>query len=95
MRPYRNLKIGSLIERELSQFFLKNLDFNGAFVTITGIEVLEDLSEARVKISILPEEKIPAVFKLLQKSRREIQFRLLRKINIKPMPTLKFEIARY
>ena len=94
MRPYRNLKIASLIEKELNQLILRNLDFNGAFVTITGVLVSEDLSEAKVKVSILPEEKAPEVFKLLEKSRRELQFKLLRKMNIKPMPHLKFEIEK-
>ena len=82
------------MERELSQLFLKNLDFNGAFVTITKIDVLEDLSEARIKISILPQEKIPEVFRTLSGRRRELQFKLLRKINIKPMPSLVFELEK-
>ena len=94
MRPYRNLKIASLIEQKLNELILRNLDFNGAFVTITGVLVSEDLTEAKVKISILPNEKAPEVFEILEERRRELQYKLLRKMNIKPMPRIEFEIDK-
>lgn len=94
MRPFRNLKIASLIEQELNELILRNLDFNGAFVTITGVLVSEDLTGAKVRISVLPNEKTLEAFKLLQERRRELQYKLLRKMNIKPMPSIKFEIDK-
>lgn len=94
MRPYRNLKIASLIERELSQLLLKNLDLEGAIITIIGVEVSGDLLQAKVKVGILPESKTGEVFALLTNRRGELQHKLLRKMNIRPMPQIKFEIEK-
>ena len=90
MRPYRNLKIASLIQQELNKLIFRNLDLNGALVTITEVEVLEDLKEAKVKVSILPNDKVLEIFNLLENNRRELQFQLIRKMNIRPIPHLKF-----
>lgn len=94
MRPYRNLKLASLIQEELSKLLLKEVDIVGALVTITGVEVANDLSEAKVKLSILPVEKGPEVFMMIEEQRRELQHKLLKKLNVKPMPRLRFEIVK-
>jgi ribosome-binding factor A len=92
MRLYRNLKVGSVIQGELNKIFQNDFDFGGALATITSVEVAEDMSAARVKISVLPFEKEIEVYKIIEGRRREIQGRLLRKMNIKPMPKLEFSI---
>ncbi len=92
MRPFRNLKAGSVIQGELNRIFQSDFDFGGAIATITGVEVAEDMSTAKVKVSILPFEKEIEVYKIIEGRRREIQGRLLRKMNIKPMPKLEFSI---
>ncbi|MCL4391745.1 ribosome-binding factor A [Patescibacteria group bacterium] len=92
MRPYRNLKVGSVIQGELNKIFQSDFDFGGALATITSVEVAEDMSAARVKVSVLPFEKEIEVYKIIEGRRREIQGRLLRKMNIKPMPKLEFSI---
>lgn len=92
MRPYRNLKIASVIEHELSNLFLKRLDFDDALVTITNVHVDEKLEEARVTVSVLPFEKGPKIFILLGRERSELQHQLLHRMNIKPMPRIEFEL---
>ncbi len=92
MRPYPNLKIGSLIEKELNKLFLKNLEFQGALVTIIGVEVSRDLLQAKVKLGVIPQSKIPEIFPELEKQRRKLQHQLLKNMNIKPMPQIKFFI---
>lgn len=93
MRPYRNLKIANLIQEELSKLLLKEFDFGNALVTITEVTIGEDLKEAKVKLSILPFEKEPEMFILINDRRRELQHKILRKINIKPMPNIRFQIS--
>lgn len=94
MRPYRDLKIASLIQHELGNILLRDFDFEDAIVTVSDVLVSDDLSEAKIKLSILPYEKEPDSFLLVQKRARELQFKLQRKMNIKPMPKLKFEIDK-
>lgn len=92
MRRYRNLKIASVIEEELGKLLLTEFDFDGALVTITDVFVDTDLLQARVKLGIIPVERGPYVFLEIEKKRKFLQGKLLRKLNIKPMPRLKFEI---
>ena len=90
---FRNLRVENLIQEELGKIFSKDFEF-GAFVTIADIEVDSKLEEAKVKVSVIPEEKGKEVFDLLEKEKKNLQFKLLRKINIKPMPRLKFGLMR-
>lgn len=92
MRPYRNLKIEDLIQEELSKLLIRELDFEGALVTITGVHVTEDLLQAAITLGIIPYERGPEVFMKVQEKRRELQHKLLKKMNTRPMPTLKFQI---
>lgn len=92
MRTYRNLRIASLIERELSALFLKKMDFEQALVTIVAVEISPDLLQAKVKLGVIPFEKGPEIFLALEEKKRELQHLLLKRINIKPMPRLEFKI---
>jgi ribosome-binding factor A len=93
MRTFRNLRVGELIREELSKIFLRDMDFD-AFVTINSVEVIGKMETAHVKVSVLPEDKGKEVYDLLQKERGSIQFKLARKLNIKPMPRLDFGLIR-
>lgn len=92
MRPFRNLKAGSVIREELNKIFQRDFDFDGSLPTITSVEVAEDLSTATVKVSVIPFEKEIEVYKMIEGRKREIQGKLLRRMNIKPMPKLEFVI---
>lgn len=94
MRPYRNLKVSSLIQEKLSEILVREFNFEGALVTIVGVEVDEKLDKAFVKLSILPFQKGPEVFTIIDKSRRALEHKLLRIMNIKPMPRLVFKIEQ-
>lgn len=93
MRPYRNLKMGSLIQEELGNIFSRDFDFNGALVTVLEVFVDDKLENAVVKLGILPFEKGPETFKMIEDRKRELHGKLLRKMNVKPMPRLVFRIA--
>jgi len=90
---FRSLRVKNLIQTELGKIFTKDIEF-GAFVTIADIEVDAKLEEAIVKVSVIPEEKGKEVFDFLEKEKKSLQFKLLKKMNIKPMPRLKFGLIR-
>lgn len=92
MRPFRNLKIASVIEHELSLMLARDHRVDGALVTITGVEVSEDLVQAKVRLSIVPYAKGPEAFLEIDGNKRTLERQLLKKMNIRPMPHLKFEI---
>lgn len=91
---YRNLRVAKLIEEELSGILIRETETEGALVTITGVEVLNDLSSARVKLGVIPGDKNKEVIKKIGKKTRFLRKLLLKKINIKPMPDLVFEIDK-
>jgi ribosome-binding factor A len=93
MRPHRREKIASLLEQELGQLLIREIDFEGAIVTILKVDVSEDLGQAKISLGIIPYEKEPAAFLKVQEKSRELQHKLLRKMNIRPMPKLEFEIV--
>jgi len=92
---YRDLRMGQLIRDELSQYILKTMEFeNGAFVTLTEVEVTKKLDHAKVLISVIPSPEALKVLKKLQENRGQLQHFLNHKLNIKPMPSIVFEIDR-
>ncbi len=91
---YRNLRVGNLIRDELGKIILKEMEFPDALVTITDVEIGEDMDWAKVMISVIPPAKAENALKSLRLNRGRLQHMLLRKINIKPMPKIGFEIDR-
>jgi|WetSurMetagenome_2_1015567.scaffolds.fasta_scaffold1615044_1 ribosome-binding factor A len=92
MRPFRNLKIGSVIEHELGLLLAKDFAVPGALVTVTSVDVTTDLLQATVKLAIIPYVKGPEVYAAIEKRRGEFQHLLLKKMNIRPMPHIKFAL---
>lgn len=94
MKPHRKEKIRSLIQEELSKIIERELEFDKAIVTITAVEISQDLLQAKIGVGVFPDEKAIEIFELLDKKRRNFQHQLLKKLNLKPMPRLKFEIEK-
>ena len=92
MRFFRPLRMNSLIREELGKIFERELEFPEALVTITDVEVNPKLEAAIVNFSVLPSEKSDRVLEILNKLKRNLQFKLNRKLNIRPMPELVFKI---
>ncbi len=101
---HRPDRVASLIQGELSAMLVRDLEFPGALVTISEVTVTKKLDFARVEVSVLPAERAAEgeprpvaeleadVQKTLAAAQRELQFKLGRKLNIKPMPQIRFEI---
>jgi ribosome-binding factor A len=95
MRPHRREKVESLIQRELSAILAREVEFpESSLVTISNVDVTTDLGEAKVGISVIPNKSVKRVMEILTKLRGVIQTLLTRKLNIKPMPHISFEIDR-
>ncbi len=88
----RPLRVQKLVREELSKIILRELEFGRALVTITEAEVDKKLEKAKVKVSVLPADAAERAFKTLEKNTARLQYLLTKKINIKPMPWISFEI---
>ena len=91
MRPHRNLKIASSIQKEIAKIIEKDFEFD-ALVTILDVSVDEDLLKTKIKLGIIPYNQGPFVWKELVERRNELRHKLLKKIKIRAVPPLEFMI---
>jgi len=85
-------KINVLLKHEISQLLLKEIDFCDTLVTITDIDTSSDLKHAKVKISALPQEKNELAIGMINKNIFHIQQKLNKRLQMKPVPKIRFEI---
>ena len=90
---YRPERVSSLIKDELSAIIIKNVEFSaGSLVTITDIDVDKKLEHAKIGISVLPSEGADKALLILSKAAGYLQYLLMKRVNIKPLPRIVFEI---
>lgn len=92
MKFHRPKRISSLIKEELSKLLVKEIEIPDSLITITDVEVSNNLENAKVKITVYPPQKSPEALEILNKARGRLQFLLTRKLNIKPMPRIAFSL---
>jgi ribosome-binding factor A len=91
MNEVRLSKINKLIKRELGKIIFKELELpRDVLATITRVESSNNLSSARIYISVLPEEKYQEIEKELNKRIYQIQKKLNKKIELRIVPRIKF-----
>ena len=91
MKHFRKDRMASLIRDLLSKMILRDIEVPGALITITEVLVTEKLDYAKVKVSVLPSEKMKESLRELTAKAGEFQFRLVREMNVRPIPRISFE----
>ena len=77
---------------ELSKLIARELEFDEALVTLTYIDISVKMETARVGVSVIPSAKASAALEILQKARPELQYLLVKKLSIRHVPEIVFEI---
>jgi ribosome-binding factor A len=94
MESQRQNKYNRLLLKDIAEIFQRSYShsFNGAFITITGVEVTPDLSIARVHISVLAAPDKQAVIDQITDRKSAIRGDLGRKIGkqVRIVPDLVF-----
>jgi len=85
-------RINELLKHEISQLILREIDFPDILVTITNIDTSADLRHAKVKISALPQDKNELAIEIINQNIFQIQQKLNRRLRMKPIPKIRFEI---
>lgn len=84
-------KVNSLLEREISKIILREIALpDGVMATLTHVDTTSNLIEAKVYISTFPEEKSGEVLKTLNKEVFDIQQKINKKLNMRPIPKIIF-----
>lgn len=92
MEYKRKDRVGDLLHHEISQLLMKGIkDPRIGFVTITGVEVTDDLKEAKVYYSVIgTDEDKKAAANGLRSSTGFIRSTLRKALALKHIPNLHF-----
>lgn len=84
-------RFNSIFEREISKILQTEIkDPNIKFVTVTGCEITNDLSFAKVYVTVLDDEKKNDIMKSLDKAKSYIRGQLSKRVEIRHTPELRF-----
>ena len=88
-------KINELLKQEISDLILRELDFSrDTLITVTKVDTSKDLLDARVGVSVLPFLKAEKVMKVLNSQVFNIQKVLDKRLKIKVVPKIRFELDK-
>ena len=87
-------RVNELLYREISQLILRQFSFPGVLATITKVEASPNLREAKIIISVMPLEKSQLVLKALKRNIFELQQLLNKKLKMRPVSKIRFEIDK-
>ncbi len=84
-------RLSSTFSKEISQILQNEIkDPNIKFVTITGCEITNDLSFAKVYFTVLDDSKKDEIIKSLDKAKSFIRGQISQRVEIRHTPELRF-----
>jgi len=94
MLPYkRSQRVRDLLREEIADIiFFKVKDPRIGFLTVTGVDVTDDLKIAIVYVSILKEEEKQSTLDILQAAKSFIRTELSKRLKMKFIPSIDFRL---
>ena len=89
---HRQLRVNELVKRELSGIIAREINFDGALVSINAVDVAPDLKTAHVFVTILGAKSGVNVIGKLEAHRPALQAELSRHVVLKYTPHLVFHL---
>ncbi len=86
---FRMTRVNELLKREISSVIQRDYEWHGALVTVSSVEVTQDLKEAKVWMSVLGG-KVDDVLTKLGHERGAIQSKVMKRVVLKSTPILAF-----
>ena len=82
-------KINQLLKREIGRLLLEEVEFpKDTLVTLTRVESSNNLQQAKVYISVIPEDRNEEVIDILKRRIRYIQAIINRRLRMRPVPRI-------
>ncbi len=96
MHPYkRSQRLNILLREEIASIIMSRVkDPRLGFVTVTDVELSDDLKIARVFVSVLDPREREVTIEVLDHARGIIRSELSKKVRMKVVPTLEFMIDK-
>lgn len=84
-------KIGDLLHKELAKLIQEHLSTASfGMITVSGVNVSDDLSYARVYVTVLPDEKEQLCMDALTEHSNSFRSEMAKKLKLRIMPRIKF-----
>jgi len=91
MAKNRVAQVQRLMKEELSKILFREVEMpEGAVVTLTRVDASPNLQQAKVYISVVPDEKGKDVLRVLKQSIYDIQQDLNEKLVMRPVPKIQW-----
>lgn len=82
-------RINELLRRELGSIIQRDYEWHGKLVSVSEVEVTQDLKEGKVWISVLGGEA-HSVMEKLNREHGSIQKKMMKRVVLKSTPVLQF-----
>ncbi len=82
-------RVNELLKREISAVLQREFEFKDSLVTVTSVDVTQDLKEAKVFVSVLGPG-MGTVMSTLREKRGMIQSRVTKRVVLKNTPVFDF-----
>ncbi len=94
MLPYkRSKRVGDLLREEIADIVIyKVKDPRIGFITITGVDVTDDIKNAKVYVSILKDEDKETTLEILNTAKSFIRSELSKRLRMKFIPSIEFRL---
>ena len=94
MLPYkRSQRVKDLLREEIADIIIHKLkDPRIGFVTVTGVDITDDLKNAIAYISVLKEEEKKITLEILNTAKSFVRSELAKRVRMKTIPGLEFRL---
>lgn len=82
-------RINELLRREIGNVIQRDYEWSGRLVTVSDVEITEDLKEGKVWTSVLGGDGAPVIEKL-NREHGAIQSKVMKRVVLKSTPVLRF-----
>ncbi len=82
-------RVNELLRREIGNVIQKDYEWQGKLVTVSAVEVTQDLKEGKVWTSVLGGPAPPVIDKL-NRDHGSIQTKIMKRVVLKSTPVLRF-----
>jgi len=89
----RTKRLASVIQKDLGSILQQNYQPTGAFITVTQVRMTDDLSIAKVYLSVFTQDRDPqTIYQFIDDSQDQIRYELASKIKnqVRRIPELLF-----
>jgi ribosome-binding factor A len=89
----RTERLSSVIQKDIGKILQQDYQPTGTFITVTQVRMTQDLSIAKVYLSIFsPDRDVKAIYKAIDDAQDEIRYQLASKIKnqVRRIPELLF-----